>query len=314
MGQEERRVAAELSRGQGQRPVDDWVYAAGEPAAPFAEPAAAATTAPLPQAAPNRAGRAVREIVETLLLALVIFLGVRLVVLNFRVDGESMAPNLHNRQMLLVNRNAYVHVDLNRALDLLPGEDRDEERIWYPFEPPERGDVVVFDPPVSSDKPYIKRVIALPGEHVSFDAGYIEINGQRLEEPYIDAEIAECRRDGGCQPDQGVTECGRGRYCGLTLGEEEIYVLGDNRDNSSDSRSFGPVTIENVIGKAWFSYWPVDDVGLVPHYDYPTMPERAAPAALAATPDAGTPEPRAERQRRTERAPRPQRTATTEQP
>ena len=90
--------------------------------------------------AKNQAGRAVREVVETLLLAALIFFLVRLVVLNFRVDGESMLPNLDDGQMLLVNRNAYQFVDV--------GGNR-----YYPFDPPERGDVIVFDPPTGSDKP-----------------------------------------------------------------------------------------------------------------------------------------------------------------
>src|SRR5215207_10200430 len=93
--------------------------------------------------------RTVREIVETLLLALVIFVGVRLVVLNFRVDGESMEPNLDD-EMLLVNRKGYLHFDLNGVLDALPSVERDGEDIVYPFHPPERGDIVVFDPPVAN--------------------------------------------------------------------------------------------------------------------------------------------------------------------
>ena len=216
----------------------------------------------------KRGGRAVREIVETLLLALVIFLGVRLVVLNFRVDGQSMAPNLDNQEMLLVNRNAYAHFDLNGLFDLLPGEDRDEERIIYPFDPPERGDIIVFNPPVRDpDKPYIKRVIGLPGERITFRDGLVLVNGELLDEPYIEA---------------GITDCERGRNCRVNVEEGEVYVLGDNRDNSSDSRSFGAVEVESIIGKAWFTYWPSDDIGLVPHYDYPEISERPREASLGA--------------------------------
>lgn len=256
MGYEERRVAAELGRGQGAHPVDDWAISPTEPVAtvrPDATPADQTARA-APKGRPL--ARAVREVVETLLLALVIFVGVRLVVLNFRVDGGSMEPNLDNRQMLLVNRNAYAHFDLNRLLNVLPGEDREGERVVYPFDPPERGDIVVFEPPVDSDKPYIKRVIGLPGERVTFRDGSVYINGAELEEPYIDGPITEC--DGG-------------KNCHARVAEGEVFVLGDNRDNSSDSRSFGPVAVEDIVGKAWFSYWPIDDVGLVPHYDYPEI-------------------------------------------
>jgi signal peptidase I len=195
----------------------------------------------------NQTGRAVREIVETLLLAALIFFLVRLVVLNFRVDGESMVPNLHNEQMLLVNVNAYRFVDVN-------GED------FYPFDPPERGDVVVFDPPNGSDKPYIKRIIGLPGEHVTFGDGQVFIDGEPLEEDYIE------RR----------TRCGQRDACDVVVPEGSVYVLGDNRTNSSDSRVFGPVPIDNVVGKAWLSYWPPSDIGFVPHEDYEELEAAAA--------------------------------------
>ena len=203
--------------------------------------------------------RAVREILETLLLAVLIFVGVRLVVLNFRVDGLSMFPNLDDREMLLVNRNVYFHFDLNGLLNILPGEDRSGDRIIYPFHPPERGDIIVFNPPVRSDKPYIKRVIGLPGETVSVQDGYVYIDGQRLDEPYINGPITECGNQRRCDP--------------VTVPEGEIFVMGDNRTNSSDSRSFGPVDVDRIIGKAWITYWPTDDIGLVPHQDYRDFPE-----------------------------------------
>jgi signal peptidase I len=197
--------------------------------------------------------RAIREIVETLLLAALIFFLVRLVVLNFKVDGQSMTPNLHNEQMLLVNRNAYQHIDL-------------QGYTFYPFDPPERGDIVVFNPPTESEKPYIKRIIGLPGDEVTFGNGHVFVNGEMLEEDYI--------RD--------RTNCRRNEYCDVVVPPGTVYVLGDHRTNSSDSRVFGPVPIENVIGKAWLSYWPVSDIGFVPHEEYPGIPDpipQATPAA-----------------------------------
>lgn len=200
------------------------------------------------------AARAVREIVETLVLAFLIFVAVRALVLNFRVDGSSMVPNLHNGEMLLVNRNAYLHVDINHWLDALPLIERDTPHVVYPFGRPERGDIIVFTPPVFSEKPYIKRVIGLPGETVEIRRdGYVYINGQRLDEPYIQG---------------GITEC-HSRGCTWIVPSDSVFVLGDNRRNSSDSRIFGPVPIGSIIGKAWLTYWPPRDFGLVPHYDYP---------------------------------------------
>ncbi len=187
----------------------------------------------------QQATRAVREIVETLLLAALIFFLVRLVVLNFRVDGESMLPNLDNEQMLLVNRNAYQFLDIGGTR-------------YYPFDPPERGDVVVFDPPTNSDKPYIKRIIGLPGDEVTFGEGHVFVNGVMLEEDYI----------------LDRTRCGQRDHCDEIVPKDNVFVLGDHRSNSSDSRVFGVVPVENIVGKAWLSYWPPDDIGFVPHESY----------------------------------------------
>jgi signal peptidase I len=215
---------------------------------------------PASQASARRRSRgAVREIVETLILALLIFLAVRLVVLNFKVDGNSMKPNLLNNELVLVNRNAYRSFDLNALLDRIPGVDREGEWIFHPFHAPERGDIVVFNPPRQSDEPYIKRVIAVEGETVEIRDGSVYVDGIELEEPYIAEGITECLND-PCEP--------------VTVGEGEVYVLGDNRRNSSDSRSFGPVPIENLIGQAWVVYWPLDEASIVPHYDYPEIADR----------------------------------------
>ncbi len=221
-----------------------------------------ATDVPAQETPANTAKRqglgAAREIVETLLLAFIIFVAVRAVVLNFKVDGTSMAPNLQDQEMLLVNRNLYFHFDLNGVLDALPFVERDGERIVYPFHPPERGDIVVFDPPTVSEKPYIKRVIGLPGETISIADGFVYIDGVKLNEPYIAG---------------GITQCNRSKCDPVVVPEGAVYVLGDNRRNSSDSRIFGPIPVDNIIGKAWVTYWPFSEFGLVPHYDYPEIPD-----------------------------------------
>lgn len=224
-----------------------------------AVPVGETNTEPGPEPEATSSKRAVREIVETILLALVIFVAVRALVLNFKVDGKSMMPNLINHEMLLVNRNVYFHFDLNDVRNMLPGKDTAAEDIVFPFHPPDRGDIIVFNPPlaVPSDKPYIKRVIGLPGDTVAIRDGSVFVNDVQLQEPYIAA---------------GITECGAPRECGpLTVPEGDIFVLGDNRGDSSDSRVFGPVPIDNVIGKAWITYWPLDEFDLVPHYDYPEL-------------------------------------------
>jgi signal peptidase I len=162
--------------------------------------------------------------------------------------------------MLLVNRNVYFHFDSNALVDWIPGVDRESENIVYLFHPPQRGDIIVFNPPIDSEKPYIKRVIGLPGETVEIREGHVFIDGVQLEEPYIEGDITSCgtaRRT--CPP--------------VEVPEGHVFVLGDNRNNSSDSRAFGVVEVDDIIGKAWFAYWPSDDIGLVPHYDYPEIHE-----------------------------------------
>jgi signal peptidase I len=202
---------------------------------------------------PRSPYRAVREIVETVVLALVIYLGVRAVILPFEVEGASMSPNLTNHERLMVNRMAYAHYDSNDLWNLLPWEDREGEHVIYPFGEPERGDIIVFHPPTSSDKPYVKRVIGLPGETIAFRDGYVYVDGEQLNEEYIDGPI---------------TNCPRGRYCEVTVPDGHVYVLGDNRDNSSDSRAFGPVDVDAIIGEAVFTNWPLDSVGPMPDVDY----------------------------------------------
>lgn len=212
-----------------------------------------ASPEPTLTAKPVKRTSATREIIETLLLALVIFVAVRALVLNFKVDGESMTPNLQNNEMLLVNRNSYFHIDLNKFINVLPWEDRKGTDEWYPFDPPKRGDIIVFNPPTTSDKPYIKRVIATGGEHVSIHDGSVWINGKELDEPYIQKGITRCQT-----------------VCDWDVPNGYLFVLGDHRTNSSDSRVFGVVKVSSVIGKAWLTYWPLSSFGLVPHADYNT--------------------------------------------
>jgi signal peptidase I len=205
-----------------------------------------------PEPRPRR--RVVREIAETLGLALLIYFGVQFLVPPFAVDGASMAPNLRHGERLLVNRSVYAHFDANALWNLLPGVERDGEALVFPFHAPDRGEIVVFHPPHGDDgKPYIKRVIGLPGEEIGFADGYVTIDGERLGEPYIAGPI---------------TECGGAAHCRLTVPEGTVYVLGDNREYSSDSRLFGPVPVDRIIGKAWLANWPLDSFGVIPGVEY----------------------------------------------
>jgi len=112
-------------------------------------------------------------------------------------------------------------------------------RLVYKFGDPAHGDVVVFHYPRDPEQEYIKRIIGLPGDTVTINNGHVYVNGQQLDEPYI---AATTRTTGEWQ-----------------VPGDHIFVLGDNRNNSQDSRSFGFVSMENVIGKAIFIYWPPDE-------------------------------------------------------
>jgi signal peptidase I len=167
-----------------------------------------------------------REVIETVLLTVVIFLLIQTVVRNFRVVGTSMEPNLHDGQYLIV------------------------DKISYRLGKPQRGDVVVFEPPNKPGEDYVKRVIALPGELVEIQNGQVFINHQPLDEPYI-------------------VRPGSYTYEGRRIGLDELFVLGDNRNSSSDSHNWGMLSQDKVVGKAWISYWPPKQWGVIPR-DAPT--------------------------------------------
>lgn len=118
-------------------------------------------------------------------------------------------------------------------------------KLSYKFGNPERGDVVVFHLPRDPDQDYIKRVIGLPGDEIMIEDGEVYVNGFQLDEPYINAP-----------PTYHST---------YSVPDDAIFVLGDNRNNSSDSHSWGPVPFEFVVGKAVFVYWPIPSFGVIDH-------------------------------------------------
>jgi signal peptidase I len=157
--------------------------------------------------------RTMLDILETILLSVVLFLGINAVSSRIRVESISMQPTLYAGNYVLVNKLAY---QLGK---------------------PTRGDIIVFRyPPDPTQVPYIKRVIGLPGDHLHIAGGKVFINDQRLEEPYLKVSTMQ----GG----------------DWTVPEHDLFVMGDNRNNSSDSRSWGMVPLDNVIGKALVIYWP----------------------------------------------------------
>jgi signal peptidase I len=159
------------------------------------------------------------DILETLLLAVVLFFGINYLSARIRVDGSSMEPTLSNQEFVLVNRLAYKI-----------GE-------------PSRGDIIVFSLPDNADKEYIKRVVGLPGDRIEINGRQVIVNGEVQDEPYIAADPI---------------------YSGSwTVPDGSLFVLGDNRNNSTDSHVWGPVDSSLAIGKAMLIYWPPEKWGII---------------------------------------------------
>lgn len=174
------------------------------------------------------------ELLETLILIAAIYSLVDLASVRFYVDGPSMEPSFLTGQRVIVSR------------------------INYMLAQPQRGEIIVFESPdrPGVDPPLIKRVIGLPGETVEIRDTRVYINGRELDEPYINEPCSDSR-------------------CVDTtweLAADEYFVMGDNRNRSRDSRSFGPIERSHVIGEALVRYWPPQVWGLLYKFRYPTDP------------------------------------------
>lgn len=190
----------------------------------------------------------IREIVETGLLAILVFLSVRASFQNFKVDGASMQPTLADGEFLIVNKLVYSEIDLEKLETFFPFINGGENPKRNVFHGPERGDIVVLQDPRSPDTDLIKRIIGLPGETLEIVDGKVFVNDFLLEEPYITSEWHDTRSK-------------------IAIPEDHYFVMGDNRENSLDSRSqqVGLIHKDLIIGKAMFSYWPKSKFGLAPN-------------------------------------------------
>ena len=171
-------------------------------------------------------GRTAREIVETLVLVAIIYALVNLASARFVVDGPSMQPTFYTGQYLIVSRVNYLLSD------------------------PQRGNVVVFHYPGDPEQDYIKRVIGLPGDTVEIRATQVYVDGRALNEPYINEP---------CTP----STC---RDNSWPLNADQFFMMGDNRNHSSDSRAFGPVERHFIVGRALVRYWPPQNWGIINGY------------------------------------------------
>jgi signal peptidase I len=182
-----------------------------------------------------RRGSVILDTLQPVVLAFAIFMMIYMFLFQpHKVDGNSMYPNFHNQEYILT------------------------DKISYKRHNPERGDVVIFHAPPPNDADFIKRIIGLPGETIMVQAGRVYINGVQLKEVYLTSSLATSEKSflrDGVQ---------------YQIPLDYYMVFGDNRNFSSDSREWGPVSKKAIVGKAMFRYWPPKKgvFGLIPHEKY----------------------------------------------
>ncbi|MBI2103741.1 signal peptidase I [Candidatus Woesebacteria bacterium] len=176
----------------------------------------------------SRLGAFFLDILQVVIFAGAIFLVLYLLVMQpHKIKGNSMEPNYHDGEYLLT------------------------DKVTYRFNQPNRGDVVIFKAPGESGDDYIKRIIGLPGEKVSLSSGKVYVDSKVIEEAYIPADF---RTSQGTFLQEGKE---------VVVPENQFFVLGDNRNHSADSRSFGFIEKSSIIGRAWLLYWPINNLGII---------------------------------------------------
>ena len=192
--------------------------------------------------------RLIREHIETVLLALTIFVALQASIQHFKVNGESMKPTLAEGERLVVNKLVYFRLDQEDVADLLPFVDpspSSSESPLFAFSQPRHGDVIIFHYPLDPSRDFVKRIIGVPGDTIEIERGQVFRNGVAIEEPYV------------TNPDRRSADA-------VGVPEGAYYVLGDNRSVSTDSREWGMVPLENVVGRMWFRYWPLNSLNNLP--------------------------------------------------
>jgi signal peptidase I len=181
---------------------------------------------PAAGAAPARTSTAsslLRELVEVVVLAVILYFGISFAVQAVHVEGLSMFATLDDNDYLIANK------------------------IDYRLHAPQRGDIIILRPPTDNSKDFIKRIIALPGERLLISDGFVYINGHKLDEPYL--------------PEAWVTLNNLYGPDGTVVPPNEYFVMGDNRNRSQDSRTFGFIGRDRIDGRAWFRIWPLNHFG-----------------------------------------------------
>ena len=181
---------------------------------------------------------ALREIIETAILGLIVFLLAREAVQNFQVEGRSMQPTLASSELVLVNKIGYWEVDLGPFDALVPGRSNGD----FLLSGPHRGSVIIFRPPYQSAHDFVKRVIGLPGDTVEVVRGRVFVNGVELNETDY------------------IFEPPGYQWGPAVIPPEHYFVLGDNRNSSQDSHAFGPIHEDQIVGEVMFRWFPFDKI------------------------------------------------------
>ncbi len=226
-----------------------------------------------PKARSRFGTKIIREILITAALAGLAFFVIQTTFQNFRVEGSSMETTLDSGQLVLVNKVLYREIHVGSWAKLVPFLDNGSDGIVRPFHKPHRGEVVVFKFPGDPSRKFIKRIIGVPGDVVEMRSGVVFLNGERLEEVYVEnpgtftmnGRWADRLRP-AVEDIDFVTvylDENQERRARVQVPEGYYWVLGDNRVGSSDSREWGLLPEENVVGKAWVTYWPLSSWGML---------------------------------------------------
>jgi len=168
------------------------------------------------------------EILQVVVFAISIFLFIYLLVMQpHKIKGSSMEPNFHDGEYLLT------------------------DKVSYRFGDPQRGEVIVFKAPPDFKDEFIKRIIGIPGDQVMVKGGHVYLNDEELVESYL--------------PDYFITQAGKivAEGAAFIVPEGTYLVFGDNRNHSYDSRNFGSIDRDKIVGRAWFVYWPPSQMGVI---------------------------------------------------
>ena len=178
----------------------------------------------------------IREISETFLIVMLVFLVLQITVRTYQVEGYSMAPTMEHTDYVLVNKIVYTKFEKTVINNFLPFVDIQSQEVMFPFHTPKRGEIVIFKYPQDETREFVKRVLGIPGDLVEIKKGYVYVNGEKITEKYVSYRDVDSTRK-------------------FKVGSYSYFVLGDNRISSNDSRDWGVVPARNIVGKPWVTLW-----------------------------------------------------------